>query len=131
MPSYLAHLITDPNAPVTAEWCAAVEALKRATPGRVQRARRAEIPTGTGLLASLRPTTERAAPCGNGNVNALLAEWWGEGPGEGVSITACIRQGAQAFPEISRADFIATLVSKGVNKATAGIQFKKGREGHA
>lgn len=130
MPSYLSHLITDPSAHVTVEFARQCEAVKAATPANVRAARKAELAAAyTRTPLEPKAPVQRAAPCGPGVLNEDLREWWGEGPGEGVPLTAAVRQAAQAFPGIGRADFIATLVSKGVNKATAGIQFKKGRDG--
>lgn len=128
MPSYLDHLITDPDAPVTVDFARQCEAVKVATAANVRAARRAELAAGYSRPTQTETPKERAAPCGAGTVREELSAWW-DGANDGTAaVTAVIRLAARTFPGVGRADFIATLVSKGVNKATAGIQFKKGRE---
>ena len=126
--SYLDHLITDPKAPVTREWCAKVEAYKRTVPANVRRARKVELAAGyVAHTRTPKAPAVRGETAKGGTVNEALAAWW-KGANDGsASVTAVIRLASRAFPDISKADFVTTLVSLGVNPSTASIQFVKGR----
>lgn len=128
MPSKLDHLITDPAAPVTVDFARKVHEALAKVPSRLRRARRDELAS---TPAATKPASTRAAPTvGKGEVDHELLEHWTVNVSrlEG-SLTASIREAARLFPNIPRADFIATLVALGVNASTAGVQFKKGRDG--
>lgn len=130
MPNYLEHLITDPNAPATREWCARVEAYKRTVPANVRAAYRAELAAAyTRATPDPKAPRQPAQPRSTGTVNDVLAVWWREHRTNFDAVTAAVRFAAKQYPDVSRTDFVATLVSLGVNSSTAAIQFKKGREG--
>lgn len=123
MGSYLAHLIEDPVAPVTREWAAKVEAFKRTVPHRIRAARKAEL--AAMYLVTTKPQPPRAGQ-GKGVVNEGLAAWWLGTPAGPVTVE--IRRAAKEFPDMDKADFVATMVSLGINPSTAAIQFVKGRK---
>lgn len=127
MTSLLDHLITDPNGKVTADWARTIHAELAKLPRSVRNARKLEL---AATAPKTKPQAERAAPTvGTGVVDETLAAWWEASREAFGSTTAAIREAAKTFPETSRADFIATLVAAGVNQSTAGVQFKKGRDG--
>lgn len=134
MPSYLSHLIEAPNAPVTREWAAGVEAFKRTVPGTVRADRKAELAAGythnPPAPKAPRPATASRVSAKGGAVVPTLAGWWREHRTNFPTLIGAIQFAARQYPEVSKADFVATLVDLGVNPSTAAIQFVKGRKGN-
>jgi hypothetical protein len=127
MPSPIAHLITDSTAPVDLAFASTVHAELAKLPRKSRQARKLELAQATAKHSAPATPVVRTPAGTKGEIAHDLVAWW-----QGPELSTCpvtfrIREAAKAFCEISRADFIATLVSVGVNPSTAGVQFKKGR----
>jgi hypothetical protein len=128
MPSPIAHLITDSTAPVDLAFASTVHAELAKLPRKVRQVRKLELAQATAQHSAPATPVVRTPAGTTGEINPELVAWWGEyHPEQEHGQCYKIRWAAKMFCNTSRADFIATLVSVGVNPSTAGVQFKKGR----